>query len=105
MSEILATGLAFFAGAFLSAFFFGGLWWTIQKGVVSEWPALWFFGSLLLRTVVIMAGFYFISQDHWSRFIACILGFMVMRVVIVNWFTRPAETEPANRVKENGNAT
>ena len=38
------------AGALLGAFFFGGLWWTVQKGVASERPALWFLGSLLLRT-------------------------------------------------------
>ena len=41
----------FVAGALLGAFFFGGLWWTVQKGVTSEQPALWFLGSLLLRTV------------------------------------------------------
>ena len=50
MSDILALALAFLAGALLGAFFFGGLWWTVQKGVASERPALWFLGSLLLRT-------------------------------------------------------
>ena len=50
MSDILALALAFLAGALLGVFFFGGLWWTVQKGVTSETPALWFLGSLLLRT-------------------------------------------------------
>ena len=50
MSDILALALALVAGALLGAFFFGGLWWTVQKGVTSETPALWFLGSLLLRT-------------------------------------------------------
>ena len=67
MSDILALALAFLAGALLGVFFFGGLWWTVQKGVTSERPALWFLGSLLLRTGMILAGFYFVSQGHWSR--------------------------------------
>ena len=72
MSDILALALALLAGALLGAFFFGGLWWTVQKGVASERPALWFLGSLLLRTGMVLAGFYFVSQGHWSRFVACL---------------------------------
>ena len=33
MSDIPALALALVAGALLGAFFFGGLWWTVQKGV------------------------------------------------------------------------
>ena len=49
MNETLALALALAAGVLLGAIFFGGLWWTVRKGVSSEQPALWFFGSLLLR--------------------------------------------------------
>ena len=31
MSDTLALALALFAGALLGTFFFGGLWWTVQK--------------------------------------------------------------------------
>ena len=48
MSDFLPLALALLAGRLLGAFFFGGLWWTVQKGVTSENPALWFLGSLLL---------------------------------------------------------
>jgi F1F0 ATPase subunit 2 len=94
MNDILALALAVFAGALLSVFFFGGLWWTVQKGVVSERPELWFLGSQLLRTSLILAGFYFVSQGHWSRLVACLLGFVIARVVVVNRLTRaPAAKE------------
>ncbi len=83
MSDILALALALLAGALLGAFFFGGLWWTVQKGVTSERPALWFLGSLLLRTGMILAGFYFVSQGHWSRLVACLLGFVIARVIVM----------------------
>jgi F1F0 ATPase subunit 2 len=46
MSEALMLGLAGVAGLLLGAIFFGGLWWTVRKGVASSRPALWFLGSL-----------------------------------------------------------
>ncbi len=94
MNDFLALALALFAGALLSVFFFGSLWWTVQKGVVSQRPELWFLGSLLLRTSLILAGFYFVSQGHWSRLVACLLGFVIARVIVVRWLVRaPAEKE------------
>lgn len=92
MSEIPILAWAFVAGALLGAFFFGGLWWTVQKGVRSDRPALWFFGSMLLRTGVILVGFYFVSQADWTRLAACVLGFLIARIFVVRWLTR-APTE------------
>ena len=70
--------------------FFGGLWWTVQKGVSSKQPALWFFGSLLLRMSIALAGFYFVSGGHWKRLLACLLGFIMARLIIIR-LTRAAE--------------
>jgi F1F0 ATPase subunit 2 len=92
MNDIQALTLALFVGALLGTFFFGGLWWTVRKGVASERPELWFLGSLVLRTGVIVLGFYFVSQGHWSRLGACLVGFLIARVIVVNRLTRtPAE--------------
>ncbi len=77
MSDSPALALALAAGALLGAIFFGGLWWTVQKAVTSESPAIWFFGSLLLRTGMVLVGVYFVSQDHWSRLVACLFGFLI----------------------------
>ncbi len=95
MSDILALALALFAGALLGVFFFGGLWWSVQKGVVSERPALWFLGSLLLRTSLILAGFYFVAQGHWSRLVACLVGFLVARILVVRRLTHAPSEEQA----------
>jgi F1F0 ATPase subunit 2 len=92
MNDLQSLAPAFVAGALLGAFFFGGLWWTVQKGVNSERPALWFLGSLLLRTGVLLAGIHFVSQGHWSRLVACLFGFLIARVIVVKRLTRaPAE--------------
>jgi F1F0 ATPase subunit 2 len=102
MGDSPALALAFLAGALLGVFFFGGLWWTVQKGVTSETPALWFLGSLLLRTGLILVGFYLAAQGHWSRLAACLLGFVIARIIVVRRLTRVPAVE-ATRSEEEGN--
>src|ERR1017187_7151605 len=67
MNETLMLVLACAAGGGLGAVFFGGLWWTVRKGVSSKQPALWFFASLLVRMSIALAGFYFVGRGHWER--------------------------------------
>jgi F1F0 ATPase subunit 2 len=81
MSEAVTLVLAGGAGLLLGAAFFGGLWYTVRRGVPSKRPALWFLGSLLLRTSLVLAGFYFVAGDHWSRLLASLLGFIIARSV------------------------
>jgi F1F0 ATPase subunit 2 len=87
MIEALILALTFFAGGLIGAIFFGGLWWTIRQGVLSERPALWFLGSLLLRTGISLGGFYFVSGDQWQRWLFCLSGFVGARFA-VSWLTR-----------------
>ena len=82
MNETLILVLALATGVLLGAIFFGGLWWTVQKGVSSKRPALWFFGSLLLRTSIALVGFYFIARGHWERLLVCLFGFVMARVIV-----------------------
>jgi len=82
MNKTLHLLMALVAGLLLGAMFFGGLWWTVQKGVSSKRPALWFVGSLLVRTSIAPAGFYFIARGHWQRLIVCLIGFVVARLIV-----------------------
>ena len=93
MNETLMLVLACAAGGGLGAVFFGGLWWTVRKGVSSPRPALWFFGSGLLRMSIVLAGFYFVSGGQWKRLAACLAGFIIARVV-VTWLTRSSRDTP-----------
>lgn len=103
MNEILNLISALSAGFLLGAIFFGGLWWTVQKGFSSRRPALWFLGSLLLRTVITVAGLYFASGGYWERLLICLLGFFIMRRVVIR-LTRLPEEDPIQLSKEAGNA-
>lgn len=68
------------AGLGLGAFFFGGLWWTTRKALVSGRPAAWFMGSFVVRTGVTLGGFYLVAGDHWERLAACLFGFVAARM-------------------------
>jgi len=90
MNEPLSLVFAFTAGILMGAFFFGVLWWTVRRGVASRHPALWFFSSLLLRTCIVLLGFYFILGDDWKRLLAGLLGFIVARLIVMR-LTRESE--------------
>jgi F1F0 ATPase subunit 2 len=82
VNEPLQIALMLPAGMLLGALFFGGLWWTVQKGLASTQPALWFGASLLLRSAIVLAGFYYFAGPHWQRLLACLSGFIAARVVV-----------------------
>ena len=87
MNETLPLLLAWSAGGGLGAIFFGGLWWTVRQSISSRRPARWLFGSWLLRMGVALFGFYFVAGGHWQRLLACLLGFVMARL-LVTWLTR-----------------
>ncbi len=99
MPMAMALALSGLAGLALGAFFFGGLWWTVRKLVDVTRPALWVFASLWLRMGIAMVGFYFVAQGHWERLVACLLGFVVARL-LVSLLTRAPEAHQPRDQKE-----
>jgi F1F0 ATPase subunit 2 len=94
MNETVSLVLAAIAGLLLGGIFFGGLWWTVRKGLTAKQPALWFLGSLVLRTSIVLLGFYFVGGGQWQRLLACLLGFMLARVLVIR-LTEPPLAVPA----------
>jgi F1F0 ATPase subunit 2 len=94
MNEALTLGLAGLGGIGLGAIFFGGLWWTVRRGVPSRRPALWLIGSLLLRMGVALGGFYLVAGGHWQRLVACLLGFVAARLVLTRLARPPQHIRP-----------
>ena len=103
INEMLIRVLALMMGGLLGAIFFGGLWWTVRKSLSSQRPALWIFGSLMLRIGVTMAGFYFVAGGHWERLLLCLFGFIMARLV-VTWLTRSFGENKTHPVQEANHA-
>ncbi|MFO7691719.1 MAG: ATP synthase subunit I [Vicinamibacterales bacterium] len=87
MLLLLAGG----AGVLLGVLFFGGLWWTVQRALASRRPALWFVGSFVLRTSVVLAGMYVVSGGRWEALLACLAGLVAARVIVTRLAGPPAE--------------
>ena len=81
MNEPLSLASVLAAGLLLGAIFFGGIWWTVRRGVASKYVGLWFLGSMLLRTSIVLLGFYFVLEGDWKRLLAGLLGFIVARLI------------------------
>lgn len=89
MSDIRAVTGALAAGMALGAIFFGGLWWTVRRGVHAASPGLWFGLSALLRMAITVSGFYFIARLGWPSLIACLCGLLAARAAVTH-LTRTA---------------
>lgn len=96
ISGLLSAVLALLAGGTLGAMFFAGLWWTVQRGAASPTPARWFIGSLILRTGIVLAGFYVIGAGQPLSLGLCLLGFVLARALVLRITrSRPAATASA----------
>jgi F1F0 ATPase subunit 2 len=85
MNEAIGLILAVITGVMIGILFFGGLWWTVRRGVSSSLPELWFFFSPVVRISIALAGFYFVSGGNWLRLLLCLTGFVVARVIILRY--------------------
>lgn len=97
MNEALSLAPALAVGVLLGAVFFGGLWWTVRRAVSSRQPALWFLGSMLLRTGMVLPGFYFVSGGDWKRLLASLLGFIVARHIVTRLIRAAQQPGPLAR--------
>lgn len=80
----VALILALAAGLGIGVFYFGGLWLTVRRLPVTRQPALLMAASFLGRTVVGMLGVYLVMGGELSRLLACLVGIIVARVILVH---------------------
>ncbi|MCB0655132.1 MAG: ATP synthase subunit I [Saprospiraceae bacterium] len=93
MNEWMAYVLSILTGGALGWFYFQILWWTTQKGLHAKQPLIWFLGSSILRTVVVLAGIWLVSGGHWQRILLSLLGFVLVRIYLVRYHTRQSNTK------------
>jgi len=82
------------AGILLGFFFYGGLWLTITYAVSTRNPALWFPISLLVRTGIVLAGFYLAGAGQFAYLVACLAGFLLARLILTRIRRTSGEQAP-----------
>ncbi|QBQ54543.1 ATP synthase subunit I [Nitrosococcus wardiae] len=86
--------VALLGGMLLGGFYFGGLWFTVRRLPYVGHPALWMMLSLMLRSAVVLAGFYFLFGRHWEQILAALGGMLIIRTFFVRRL-RPKSEEMA----------
>ena len=81
MTDLSTAALGFMAGSALGGVFYGGLWWTVRR-VSGKALGRWLVGSFLLRTLVVLLGFFAVARGPWQGLAACFTGFVAARVVV-----------------------
>jgi len=84
MSPFLPMALAWLAGLGLGLFYFGGLWLTVQWLPSLKSPMPLVLASFAGRTTVVVVGFYFVMDGRWERMLACLAGFVMLRLILVS---------------------
>ena len=96
--QVINWLLAFFAGAVLGGFFFGSLWFTVRQLPTTGWPVRLIVGSYFGRMAIALLGFYLIMQGDWTRAIAGMLGFLTVRLILIQQL-QPAPRELSGHSK------
>jgi len=95
MIELLNLAGVWLAGVALGLVFFGGLWWTVRRGMASRQPALWFIGSLVVRVALTLGGIYLVAGAQWQRLLVVLLGFWLARAVVLRLTGSPSAAPDA----------
>ncbi len=88
--------LPFLGGLGLGAFFFGGLWLTVRRGLGSARAHLWFAVSSLLRTAATLYGMYLLTDGRWQLLLPCVAGFYCARHAVTRIAGAPPAEEDAH---------
>lgn len=82
LSVIFVIGL--FSGSVLGLIFFGGLWFSVRRFLTHNHAALWMAISLILRSLVVTLGFYWLMNFDRMALIPSLLGFLLARKALVS---------------------
>ena len=97
MNEFQHLLFALLVGILLGVFFFAGLWWTVRKLDSVKHVAILFLGSMVLRTGIVVLGFYFVLGDNWQQLLAGLLGFIIARIIITRLSRIADKSKPMSR--------
>lgn len=90
MAGAILLSLILLAGFGLGVFFFGGLWLTVRALPKSRHPTMLALGSFWGRGAMVIAGFILLTAGSWQNALVCLVGFVVARILLARWISRPA---------------
>ncbi|MGL5000916.1 MAG: ATP synthase subunit I [Cetobacterium sp.] len=80
--------LAFLGGIVLGLLFFYSLDLGLESSKKFQNPSLFIFLASLFRILILLVGFYYLSQNNGHNFFAAILGALASRIYIVYFYKK-----------------
>lgn len=87
--------LVLMAAIALGIIYFAGLRFTVRSMARSSNPHLVMIFSFLLRSALLLAGFWLITSGDWLRLLLAMSGFWIVRAVATRYWGALPPKEPA----------
>ncbi|MGR9107544.1 MAG: N-ATPase subunit AtpR [Gammaproteobacteria bacterium] len=82
MNEPIDLLPSLIAGLGFGAFYFAGLWFSVHHFLRRRHAAMWFLLSFTARNLIVLLGFYWLTDGRPARLVAALLGFSMVRLVL-----------------------
>lgn len=79
----IAVALSLAGGVALGAVYFAALWWSVCLLPRTRHPQLLLLVSFGVRMALVLLGFYLVMNGRWERAVACLIGFLMARTVML----------------------
>lgn len=97
MDSLTPLLIPLLAGSLLGLVYFAGLWQTVKRLPGARHPWRLFAVSYASRMVAVLGGFYLLMDGAWERLAAAVVGFLVVRTLMVRGLG-PKDTLPPKGV-------
>lgn len=95
MFSLSALLIPFILGGLIGWIYFTGLWETVRRIPEANRPYGLMILSFAARSLFALGGFFILMDGQWERATAALLGFFIMRVVLVRIRGRIPHSSPA----------
>ena len=85
IDETLRLATSFAIGLAFGALYFGALWIAVRRLPWAKRPAISLLSGAVLRTVLLLAAWYWIADGSWEILLACLLSFLILRFAAARW--------------------
>ncbi|AVZ29515.1 ATP synthase subunit I [Nodularia spumigena] len=96
MNNIIYLLIALPLGFTLGIFYFVNLWITVRQIPTTQWPFRLIVGSFVGRTSITILGFYLIMDGSWQRMLISLVGFVLARSILINYWQPKQESKYGN---------
>ncbi len=93
-SPAVISAICFIAGLTLGLFFFGGLRLTLRWITSVRRPALLIVASFGVRAALTVAGFVWVGNGQWQRYVAALVGFVLARLALTHIWAPGRKSAP-----------